>query len=77
MAEEEISPRRRKLLGLRGIRYGVSAFGFQLGAIPGVQMPYTDPPLGEQWGGDAGVTGDSGSSDAGTTGGGDSSGGTT
>lgn len=70
--------RRRKQLTLRergigafgGVHYGLSAFGYPLGAITGVGQggapPATDA-LGEQFGGDAGMGGDSGG-DAGSGG---------
>lgn len=71
---ETLPPRRRKVLNLRrglrggvfGVSYGMSAFGYPLGAITGVQVP-AEPPLStDQFGGaDAGE----GSGDAGSAGG--------
>lgn len=78
MGAEEMPTRRRKQLSLRatggaGLLYGVSAFGYPLGAIPGVQVPATEPPLqGDQFGGGAGAG--EGSGDAGGAGGGDGGG---
>lgn len=72
-AEEILRTRRKKLLGLRrglrqgvyGVSYGMSGYGYPLGAITGVQTP-TDPPLsGEQFG--SGAT-DGGSTDSGSSG---------
>lgn len=78
MGAEEMPARRRKQLSLRGsgglgLMYGISAFGYPLGAIPGVQTPDTSPPLqGDQFGGAVG--GGEGSGDAGGSGGGDGGG---
>lgn len=64
--------RRRKLLNLRrargvlGLSYGMSAFGYPLGSITGVQGPPTDPPVSPAQFGDTGIVApDSASSDSG------------
>lgn len=76
--EERLNARRRKLLHLRrsrgvyGLSYGVSAFGYPLGAIAGVQGVVTapgdqpvDPPISsDQFG--AGIAPSSGAADSGT-----------
>lgn len=73
--EERVSIRRKKLLNLRrgsrngvfGLTYGMSAFGYPLGAIAGVQTP--DLPVSpDQFGGvapDASTASDSGSDSGG------------
>lgn len=71
--EERVSLRRKKLLNLRrgvrggvfGLGYGVSAFGYPLGTIPGVQTAPTDPPISpDQFGDQGSVT----TTDTGSTG---------
>lgn len=70
---EQTRTRRKKLLSLRAGFGGVSAFGYPLGMIPGVQTPNDPPPVNpDQFGGGGEGQGDAG---AGEGSGGDGGGG--